>query len=290
MNDQACELRKLVLHRPPAASGHGLHRSRLVLLTAGKGGAGTTTIALNLAVALAGHAYRAVLVDADPRGGVERLCRLRRRATLTDVLAGRRSIAEILQPGPGGIQIAPGDGGLDAPGELAPGGPQRLLAQLSMLDAQADVVVIDGGSGLSRLLTQCAAGCDTVLVVTTPEPASVMNSYALIKILAGQGRGAVPQYLVNFAPTAAAAENVQARMDRACRRFLAVQARACGQVPFDPAVAAAAEAAAPLVLTTPSSPAARHIDRLAQIVISGRDELIPFTTRRSATAIIAEKH
>jgi flagellar biosynthesis protein FlhG len=269
MNDQAHELRNLVRHSVAGDVARLLRRSRWVLLTSGKGGTGTTTVALNLAVALAGRHHRTVLVDADPQGGsIGLLCRLRAHYTLADVLSGGRCLPEILQPGPGGIEVIPGAGSLEQRGTQGAVAPQWLISQLESLDARADVIVIDGGNGLSRFVLQGWPHCDVGVVITTPDAAAIMNSYALMKILMGPRGGVLPRCLVNFAPSAAVAEDVQARIAGACARFLALRPTAFGHLSADPAIAAAGQAAESFVLAAPRSEAARQTDRLAEAVMA----------------------
>lgn len=109
MADQANDLRNLVLRasRPsPTAS----QPPKLVVVTGGKGGVGTTTIAVNLAISLARDGRRVVLVDADLDGAdAGTLCRVDEpSSTVADILSGRLSVHEALELGPAGIQVLPG--------------------------------------------------------------------------------------------------------------------------------------------------------------------------------------
>jgi flagellar biosynthesis protein FlhG len=271
MYDQAHELRKLVRVSIPAETAPDARRSRWVLLTSGKGGTGTTTVALNLAVALAGRDQRTVLVDADPLGGsIGLLCRLRERYTLADVLSGGRCLPEILQPGPGGIQVVPGNWGLGHRSGQAAVSPQWLITQLESLDARADVIVIDGGNGLSQFVMHGWPHCDVGVVITTTDATSIMNNYALIKILMGPHAAASPRCLINFAASAAAAQDVQGRIAQACTRFLALQPIPFGYLPADPTIAAAGRAAESFVLSAPKSEAARQMGCLAEAVMAAK--------------------
>src|SRR5271166_291683 len=102
MSDQATELRALVrqvatAHAPVAA------RPRRIVVFGGKGGVGTTTIAVNLAVALAQQAEGSLLCDA-AGGDATVQCRLEPRGTLADVLAGTRTLTQVMRAGPGGVR------------------------------------------------------------------------------------------------------------------------------------------------------------------------------------------
>lgn len=242
-----------------------LPAAKLVVIAGGKGGVGTTTIALNLAVVLAQRGQRTALVDADPDGGnVATLCRLQERHTIADVLSARRTVRESLQEGPAGVRLLPGAWGLADLAECPPTAQQRLLAELQGLGAEADIIVVDVGDGSSRLVRRFWQAADAVLLVTTPELASIMDSYASIKVLAGDDDSMPVYCLVNMASGAAVAEDVQARLARACLRLLGIHLRALGHLADDPQVAMAGKAGEPFVLAAPGCPSARRIRRLAE--------------------------
>lgn len=267
MHDQAKDLRRLVRECTTADAAAPLRRPRLVVVTGGKGGVGTTTVAVNLAVAAARAGRPTILVDADPGGGdVAMLCGLQERYTLADVLSGRRTIAEVLQLGTGPIQVLPGVWGLERLSDYPPAAAGRLLGQLHALGTQTDWVVLDAGNGPHGMTGRLCRAADLVLAVTTAETPSILDTYGSIKAFA---TGEQPRRicgLVNRAGGAELAADVQRRLAEACRRFLAIRLRDAGQVPDDPQVAAAATAAEPLVISAPSSAAAGQIERLEQTV------------------------
>lgn len=267
MYDQANDLRRLVGHcAAPKTPARRPHPS-LAFITSGKGGVGTTTIAVNLAVALARVGLRTVLVDADPCGGdAAVLCGLEEPYTLADVLAGHRIVPEVLQPGPGGVRVLPGAWGLERLPNYPPAAGSRLLGQLEGLGAEADLVVLDAGNGPNRILQRFPRAARLILVVTTPETPSIIDTFAAISALTESDTIGPIHTLVNLAPTAQLAQDVQGRLARACSRFLGIQLQTAGHVPVDPQVATAAATAEPFVIAAPGCDAARHVDRLARKV------------------------
>ncbi|MFH1918799.1 MAG: AAA family ATPase [Planctomycetota bacterium] len=268
MHDQANDLRELVRQGAAQEPSAPASRPKLLVLTGGKGGVGTTTVAVNLAAELARSGRRTVLVDADPLGGdAATLAGIEERYTLADVLEARRTVSEALQPGPGGLRVLPAAWALGSVSETSAAALQRLIGQLQALAGEADLIVVDAGNGLNRLARQFWRAADLVLAVTTPDPTSVMDTYASIKVLSPD-RDSVPiGTLVNRAPSRARAREAHARLSLACRRFLGVEISGVGYVGDDPRVAAAGRARTPLVTTAPRCRSTRQIRRLAKTII-----------------------
>jgi flagellar biosynthesis protein FlhG len=267
MHDQADELRALA--RQWAAEAKPNDGPRKIVVSAGKGGTGTTTIAVNLAAALGRQGCRTILVDADFSGAdVAILCGIESRDTIGDVLSGRRSVHEVLQPGPAGIQIVPG---IWSPGTIpdcSPAAQQRLLRELDHLGRHAEVIVLDAGSGLNHIVQRFWQAADELLVVTTVEAVSIMDAYAAVKLLLADKAPPIVRTVVNQSPQAEVAVGVHARIAQACQRFLAMRIHRSGSVPWDPAVALANRNGKPLVLESPDSPAARAIEQITEQIIA----------------------
>ena len=151
MSDQASKLRELMYGAPPPdrdlAPG-----PPMVVVTGGKGGVGTTTVAVNLAAALADRCRRVVLVDAVRQhadlaqiAGIGPIS----GSTLTEVLAGKCSVADALVPGPAETLLLANRGTLKARSEFSRKAQQRLLSELQALGEIADVLVVDCGNGLT---------------------------------------------------------------------------------------------------------------------------------------------
>ncbi len=267
MHDQANDLRRLVRDVAAAKAPAAGRRPSLVVVASGKGGVGTTTIAVNLAVVMARDQYRTILVDADPRGGdTTLLCGIEERYTLADVLAGRRTVAEVLQPGPGDVQVLPGVWGLERLSDYPSAAYDHLVGQLESLGNRADLVVVDAGNGPAGALQSLWQAADMIVVVTTPETPSILDSYASIKALAGSEQAGAIHSLVNQAPNSEVADEVHARLAQACLRFLGVNLGKAGHVLADPMVAAAGRAGDPFTVAASRCEAAEYLDRLAKAV------------------------
>jgi flagellar biosynthesis protein FlhG len=257
-HDQADELRELVRQRAALGQSRDVV-APLLVVCGGKGGVGTTTIAANLAIALARQGRRAVFVDADlDHGGNVLGFPTAQRGSVVDVLAGRRSVHEVLERGPSGVQVLPGAWASSETSEWPPAAQDRFIAQLENLAPHAEAVVVDAGSSRGSLVRRMCQSAAAVLVVTTPDSAAVMECYAAIKVILGSQTQVPLHTLLNLAVDTAAALDAQARVAEACRKFLGLQAIASGQVPQHER-----DSPDPLLIYPARSDAARALDRTA---------------------------
>ncbi len=231
MDDQANGLRRLMGQDILPWESSPDCGPRRILVTSGKGGTGTTTLALGLAAATAQRGREVVLIDAAAHGGdIASLCRIDERWTIADVFNCRATAGEAIQPGPGRVRVLPGAWGQENLDDSPAAGYLRLKQQLSSLAAPVDDVVVDGGSGSGRTLRRFWQSAHLIVVVTTPEMNSVMDTYASIKLLSRGHRPARISAIVNRAPGAAVAASVHQRLARSCKRFLAIELEYAGYV------------------------------------------------------------
>jgi flagellar biosynthesis protein FlhG len=264
MHDQAAQLRDLVRRAARENDAPKSGAPQLVAISGSKGGVGTTTLALNVSVALARQGRRVVLADLDLcRADVALLSGIEERQNVSDVLAARRTANEVLQPGPAGIQILAGAWAAAETLDQSTGAHQRLLDQLAALGHCADVVVLDTGNGPSEAARRCWRAADRVLLVATPDAVSVMDAYATIKVLLTGGQLAKIGLIVNRAENADAAENVHRRIAASCQRFLGLAVDDAGHVPTADNMTDLARIAEPLMIRSPESGAGRAIARIA---------------------------
>lgn len=273
MHDQADELRELV-RRTSAASAADLSplTPRIVAVTGGKGGVGTTTIAANLGVALALAGRRVVLVDADLDGAdCAAVCHIEARLSIADILAGRHNVHEVLTLGPAGLLVVPGPWSPDEAVSCSPAAQDRLLCELRGLGPHADIVLIDAGSGMNRTVARFCQAAEQLLMVTTPDPIAILDSYASIKVL-HTGRHDLPiRSVVNLADEDTAAA-VHRRLDQVCQRFLGLSLSAAGHVATDPRIPECRASGAALALHAANTPAARQIELLAESLMRPVEE------------------
>jgi flagellar biosynthesis protein FlhG len=257
MHDQADELRQLVRQRTGSGAPIG-PTAPLIVVSGGKGGVGTTTVAANLAVALARQGRRAVFVDADlDHGGNNQLGQYLDRGSVVDVLTGRRNVHEVLQRGPSGIQVLSGAWASGELTDVAAPAQARFIEGLKRLAPHAEVVVLDAGSSRGQFARRLWQAASTVLVVTTTDDASILQCYAAIKVLSDGESSAATQTLVNLASDVDSATDSHARIGEACQRFLGLRTSSAGSMP------ACERQGEPVLVFPPRCESARSMDRIA---------------------------
>ncbi len=244
-------------HAPPS-------RTHVIAVSSGKGGVGKTNVVANLAVALAQSGKRVVVLDADlGLGNLDVLLGLVPRYTIEHVLSGLCPLHEICLKGPAGIQVLPASSGVPHLTSLTESQQIMLQEQLEQLAAETDVLLIDTGAGIAPNVTFFASAADDTVVVVTPEPTSLTDAYALIKVLTRQYRERRFKVLVNQAKSRQEAGDVFKKLDRAVDRFLHVAVEYVGWIPQDDYVSLAVVKQKAVCDLFPGSPSARAFSSLA---------------------------
>jgi len=255
--DQATRLRQL------AATGRS--RARVIAVTSGKGGVGKSNIALNLAIAAAADFRRVVVVDADfGLANLDVLCGVPASAGLADVVAGKKRLYEVALPTPFGVELVTGASGISFLADLPDEDRTRFLAQMDVLEGEADLIVIDTGAGIARNVIKVAAAADDIIVVTTPEPTSITDAYAAVKLISREREHGCLSLVVNQAASREEARSAASRIVAVARQFLATDVQPAGFVPADPCLSRAVRIRRPLVAAFPNSPAALCIKHIAK--------------------------
>lgn len=240
--------------------------ARMVAFVSGKGGVGKTHVAVNTALAAAGLGARVLLVDGDlGLANVDVLLGLPAAAGSRELLLGHEPLEAVIHPGPRGVHILPAASARADLAALPREEIGRLAALLAGAAAGFDLVLLDLGSGIGPVVLDLAAACGRAVVVATPEPTSLADAYAVVKLLGGCGRAGGPELelLVNAAGSELEALETHDHLDRLARRFLGRGLSYRGHVPRDARVPRAVAMQQAVVEAAPTAPAARAIVRLA---------------------------
>ncbi len=243
---------------------------RALAVTSGKGGVGKTSISVNLAISLAQMGQRVTLFDADlGMANAEVLMGLVPPYSLYDVLYGGKTIEEVAVRGPLGINVISGGSGLVEMANLDRERRRYLLDMLSRAGRDDDFLIVDTGAGIGKNVLGFVAAAKEVIVVITPEPTSLTDAYALIKVLDRFDVHREVGVVVNRAADQREASRVYGRLLAVVERFLKIKLNNLGWIPEDKAVAQAVKNQQPFALANPSSAASRSIASVASVLLHG---------------------
>ncbi len=233
--DQASDLRTLARQSLRRGWSGGHAAARAVLVAAGKTRAGSTTVALQLAVAAARDGQRVVLLDLDSQGGdiAERM-QIEAEKNINDVLHNEVELTQTLVKASQGIHVAPGPAG--PMGYVNGFAIERFERSFRLLTRRSDLVVIDAGSKIESLQQVFWHQADAVLMVSTPDSLSVLDSYAMLKTNHAWDLGNVG-VLINQSSSWENARDVFGRVRQACHQFLKTDIAWRGWLPYSSALA-----------------------------------------------------
>jgi flagellar biosynthesis protein FlhG len=159
-------------------------RGTIIAITSGKGGVGKTNVVINLAASLARLGHRVGVIDADfGLGNIDVLLGLTPAFHLGHVLSGEKTLTDITLQGPLGVKIIPAGSGIRALTALNDVQWRRLRTVIQTISADLDFLLIDTAAGVSDNVVELLLLAERVLVVTSFDPAAVVDAYAVIKIL-----------------------------------------------------------------------------------------------------------
>ena len=261
------------------AMAQGSPCTHVITVTSGKGGVGKTNVVANLAVGLAQAGKRVLVLDADlGLGNIDVLLGLVPRYTLEHVLSGSHHLSDIIIQGPAGIQVLPAGSGLPQLTSLTDSQQLILQTELEHVADTVDVLLIDTGAGVSPTVTYFASAAQETIVVISPEPTSLTDAYALIKVLCRQHRERRFKVLVNMVKSQRDATQTFRKLDAAADRFLHINLEYLGYIPFDDYLPMAVLQQKAVTVCFPGSPASQAFLQLAKKVAEWPDPQLPKST------------
>jgi flagellar biosynthesis protein FlhG len=265
--DQANGLRALCSREREARSA-ARPPLRVVAVTSGKGGVGKTHLSCNLSV-LAGRAGRRVLlVDADlGLANTDIVLGLGAHRHMGHLLEAGYGLEDVLAEGPGGVRILSASTGVQELTHLDDSQKLRLVSALDAVEDQFDLVVIDCGAGIGDNVLFFAGAAQEALLVVSPEPTSLSDAYATVKVLSQ--RAGVTQFSV-VANQAAdfQGRDVFRRLTQVTERFLSAKVCYLGHVPRDENLQRALQVQQPVVDLYPRAPSSRALATLSETLLA----------------------
>lgn len=261
--DQAQQLRNIIkansVQRPVA---------RVITVTSGKGGVGKSNTAINLAIQFRKMGQRVIILDADfGLANIEIMFGTVPRHNLCDLIYQGKNIREIITWGPMDVGFISGGSGIAGLSNLSREYLTYIIQNLAELDAITDIVIVDTGAGISDAVLEFLVASGEVLVVTTPEPTSITDSYSLLKALKRHPRFSEQASQIKMIANKVESQNEgQAlfnKLNAVVTRYLKLPITYLGSVPQDSQLSKAVMQQMPVSLQAPSSKSSLAYEAIA---------------------------
>ncbi|MFT5443476.1 MAG: flagellar biosynthesis protein FlhG [Myxococcota bacterium] len=246
--------------------------SGLTAVVSGKGGVGKTNVVANVGVAAAALGARVLVVDGDMGlSNLDVLMGLSPKQSVIDVVRGRCTLEEAIVQGPKGVRLLPAGAGRNDLGVFEAGGTLRLVDELQAVAGQYDLILLDAGSGIGKVVIDLALLATQVVLVAVPEPTSFADAYATCKTLWATKPTLPIDALVNCSDTPKEGRQVHEHLERMCERFLHKPLGLLGTLPRDRRLRDAVTHQRVVVEAYPNSSIAKAFVALAQqLIVAGK--------------------
>lgn len=284
--DQAEQLRNIikanVKPRQPLA--------RVITVTSGKGGVGKSNTAINLAIQFRKMGQQVIILDADfGLANIEIMFGTVPKHNLCDLIYEGKNIKDIITWGPMEVGFISGGSGIAGMTNLDKDYLNYIIQNLTQLDEMADMIIVDTGAGISDGVLEFLVASGEILLVTTPEPTSITDSYSLLKALNRHPRylreTTQIKVLANKVSGEAEAKVLYAKLEAVVARYLKMPISYLGMIPQDSQLAKAVMQQAPVSLDNPRARSAMAYEAVAAKLMN--KELNKNLTKRGMTAFFS---
>lgn len=284
--DQAEQLRNII----KANSQPQRPLARVITVTSGKGGVGKSNTAINLAVQFKKMGKRVIILDADfGLANIEIMFGTVPKHNLCDLIYQGKKISEIITWGPMDVGFISGGSGIAGMSNLSKDYLTYIIQNLAELDEMADVIIVDTGAGISDAVLEFLVASGEILLVTTPEPTSITDSYSLIKALNRHPRYSKEvsqiKVIANKVANGEEGKILFEKLDSVVTRYLKIPITYLGMVPQDPQLAKAVMQQMPVSIQNPDSKSACAYELLAAKLMN--KELNKNLTKRGMAAFFS---
>lgn len=250
--DQAEQLRRIIKGSAPSKR----PLARIITVTSGKGGVGKSNTAINLAIQLRKVGQKVIILDADfGLANIEIMFGAVPKHNLCDLIYQGKSITDIITWGPMEVGFISGGSGITGLSNLNRDELSYIIENLSELDEMADTIIVDTGAGIADGVLEFLVASGEILLVTTPEPTSITDSYSLLKALSRHPRyhaeATQIKVLANKVTGEAEAQALYTKLETVVERYLKVPISYLGMIPQDPQLAKAVMQQMPVSLENP---------------------------------------
>lgn len=264
--DQAEQLRNII-----KANNNAPQRpvARIITVTSGKGGVGKSNTSINLAIQFRKMGQRVIILDADfGLANIEVMFGAVPKYNLADLIYQGKSIREIITWGPMDVGFISGGSGIASMSNLNREHLTYIIQNLAELDAITDVIIVDTGAGISDAVLEFLVASGEILLVTTPEPTSITDSYSLLKALARHQRfspdNSQIKMIANKVLNADEGQALYNKLNAVVQRYLKIPVSYLGAVPEDSMLSRAVMQQTPVSIQSPNAKSALAYETIAR--------------------------
>jgi flagellar biosynthesis protein FlhG len=242
--------------------------TKVISVTSGKGGVGKSTIVANLAIEFEKRGKRVLLFDGDlGMANLDIMFQVKPTMSIADVISGGADLRDVLVPLTPSISLIPGGTGVFELQKLPTSAKQVLLDQVSDLGTIYDVMLIDTAPGIADNVLYLNSAAQEITVILTPDPSSLADAYALIKVLNVRQRETKFNVICNQVRDEQDGQKTFDRLQSVAARFLPVSLSYRGSIPSDPHLRQSTRAQQLVCRTFPQAESAKAIHALANSLL-----------------------
>ncbi|MFS1513181.1 MinD/ParA family protein [Chengkuizengella sp. SCS-71B] len=275
MKDQAQGLRNLIKMQ----SNSNDNKTRVITITSGKGGVGKSNLTLNLALALQLKGFKVLIFDADiGMANIDVLMGVTPKYNLYHLLKREKNIKEIITKGVYDLQIISGGSGIQELLNLSQADLEYFAYEASKLLGSVDYIIFDTGAGLTQQSLNLMMSSHETIVVTTPEPTSITDAYAIIKMVHSMNQQIQFKMIINRVTTQKEGRLTSDKISLVARQFLNLELSTLGYICEDVNISKAVKRQTPFLTAYPNTSASRDIQQICRTFLSDENETSDLNT------------
>lgn len=282
--DQATELRKLVSLECEQSRRRRQDRPkdvvetspppRVFAVTSGKGGVGKTNVVGNVAIACQRMGKKVLVLDADlGLANLDIIFGINPKHNIGETIRGEKELSMVIAEGPEGVAVIPASSGVQELVHLSEGQKVNLLSEFDGLNKTFDFLFIDTGAGISSNVIFFNLAAEERIIVITPEPTSITDAYALMKVLFFNHGIKDFLLLSNMVRDESQGRKVYENLSRVVAKFMrGVCVDYAGCIPWDGLLQKGVSRREPVICCYPESPSSRSFRALAGFLVRNGEQ------------------
>lgn len=243
--------------------------ARVITVTSGKGGVGKSNTSINLAIQFRKMGKRVIILDADfGLANIEIMFGTVPKHNLCDLIYQGKNIKDIITWGPMEVGFISGGSGIAGMSNLSLDYLNYIIRNLALLDTMADIIIVDTGAGIADAVLEFLVASGEILLLTTPEPTSITDSYSLLKALYRHPRydqeATKVKMISNRVSKGSDGQVLFDKLNAVVERYLKIPMTYLGYIPEDAQLAASVMQQVPVTLQNPGARSAQAFQRIAE--------------------------